>query len=113
MFYETRKNTKEAFRVLSCVIYTIIINYVCIEYLACEYIFLSKLPVNNGAVFKHGNKIYDRTLGIGIPDLLMNLMSFHGFLRKKNSVVVLKCPKRMLEYYFSKGFIDFDSNKIN
>ena len=32
MFYETRAyNTKKTFRVLSCVIYTIIKNYVCID----------------------------------------------------------------------------------
>ena len=36
MLYETRKNPKKAFKVLSCFIYTIISNYVCIDYLACE-----------------------------------------------------------------------------
>ena len=36
MFYETRKNTKKYFKVFSCVIYTIINNYVCIDYLVCE-----------------------------------------------------------------------------
>ena len=36
MFYETRKNPKKAFKVLSFVIYKIISNYVCIDYLACE-----------------------------------------------------------------------------
>ena len=36
MFYETRKKPKKAFKVLSCVIYTIIRNYVFIYYLACE-----------------------------------------------------------------------------
>ena len=37
MFYETRKtNTNKMFKVLSCVIYTIIINYVCIGYLVSE-----------------------------------------------------------------------------
>ena len=63
--------------------------------------------------FQHGNKSYEKILGIGIPDLLMNLMSFHGFLRNKNSVVVLKCPKRMLEYYLTKGFTIFECNTIN
>ena len=53
---------------------------------------------------KHIDKSFDRILGIGIPYLLMNLMSFHGFLRNINSVVILKCLKRMLEYYFSKEF---------
>ena len=43
----------------------------------------------------------------------MNLMSCHVFLKNKDSVVILKCPKRMLEYYFSKGFIHFDCNKSN
>ena len=36
MFYETRKNPKKYFKVLSYVICTIINNYVCIDYLACE-----------------------------------------------------------------------------
>ena len=53
---------------------------------------------------KHGDKSFDRILGIGIPYLLINLISFHGFLRNINSVVILKNPKRMSEYYFAKGF---------
>ena len=36
IFYETRKNTKKYFKVLSCVIYTIICKYICINYLAFE-----------------------------------------------------------------------------
>ena len=36
MFYETRKYPEKAFKVFSCVIYTIINNYFCIDYLACE-----------------------------------------------------------------------------
>ena len=35
MFYETISN-RIAYRVLSCVIYTTIKNYVCIDYLACQ-----------------------------------------------------------------------------
>ena len=40
----------------------------------------------------------------------MNSMSCHGFLRNINSSVVLKCPKRMLEYYFSKVFTILECN---
>ena len=37
MFYEIgADNTQKAYRVLNCVIYTIIKNYVCIDYLACK-----------------------------------------------------------------------------
>ena len=42
MCYETRSyNPKRAFRVLSFFIYSIIKNYFCIEYLACQF-FLNK-----------------------------------------------------------------------
>ena len=40
-------------------------------------------------------------------------MSCHGFLRNKNPVVVLKCPKRILESYFSKEFTLFYCNTNN
>ena len=53
LFYETRQNPKKYSRVLSCVIYTIIRNYDCIDYLACESICLGKLPVNTEGGFKH------------------------------------------------------------
>ena len=43
----------------------------------------------------------------------MNLMYCHGFLKKKNYVVILKCPKRMLEYYLSKVFTLFEYNTNN
>ena len=52
-------------------------------------------------------------MGIGIPDLLMNLMFCHVFLNNKDSAVILKCPKSMFEYYFSKGFTYFYCTKIN
>ena len=104
MFYEKIKNPKKAFKVLSWVIYTIFSNNVCIDYLACESEKLSEIPVGSGGVLKHGKQKLWQILGIRIPDLLMNLMSCHGFLKNKKSVVILKCPKIMLEYYFSKGF---------
>ena len=72
-----------------------------------------ELPVGSGGGFKYGNKSYNKILGIGIPDLLMNLMSCHGFLRNKNSIVILKCSKKMLEYYFSKVFTILECNNNN
>ena len=57
--------------------------------------------------------IFVKELGIGIPYLLMNLMSCHGFLRDIDYVVILKFPKRMLEYYFSKGFTILECNVNN
>ena len=96
--YETRaENPKIAYGVLRCVIYTIIKNYVCIEYIDCQANKLSKVPVGYRGVYKHRYKSFDRTTGIGISYLLMNLISCHGFLMKVNYVVIIKFPKRMLE----------------
>ena len=78
MFYDTgEENHKKYFKVLSCVIYTVIKNCVCIDYLAFQLNNLSKIPVDS----RHGEKSFNRILGIGIPDLLMNLMSYHVFKR--------------------------------
>ena len=57
MFYETRKNPKKAFKVLSCVIYKTISNYVCIDYLASESKKLSEPPVGSGGGYKHEEKV--------------------------------------------------------
>ena len=62
---------------------------------------------------KHIHKSCDKILGIGILDLLMNIMSCHRFLKNINYVVLLKCPKMMLEYYFSKWFTLLECNDNN
>ena len=49
-------------------------------------------------------KYFNKFLGIGIPDLLMNLFLCHGLKKNIKYIFILKYPKRMLEYYFSKGF---------
>ena len=62
---------------------------------------------------KHGEKSFNIILGIGIKYFLMNLISCHGFLKNINYVVILKFPKRILEYYFSKGFTILEYNVNN
>ena len=52
-------------------------------------------------------------MGFGIPDILLILLSCKGFSRKNDSVFILKCPHRMSEYYFNKGFIIFDCDEVN
>ena len=58
-------------------------------------------------------KGYEKILGIGIPYLLLNLMSSHGFSKNNIFIVIFKYPKRMLEYYFSKGCTIFNCNITN
>ena len=101
------------FRALSCVIYTITSNYICIDYLGSEKTKLSNLRLGVTGRYKNLGKKYDNVLGFSIPDLLLDLLSCQGFLKNNEYVVILKCPHRMLEYYFNKGFIIFDCDENN
>ena len=49
---------------------------------------------------------YNNLFGIGTTDLLLNMLSCNGFLKNNDSVVILKCPNRMYEYYSKKGFVE-------
>ena len=93
------------FKVLSCVIYTIIDRYVCIEYLGIEIKKISEFRLGYTLKTKHEGMDYDNLFSIGIPYIFLNMLSCHGFLNNNESIVVLKCPNRMSEYYFNKGFI--------
>ena len=93
------------FKVLSCVIYTIIDRYICIYYLGTEINKISKLKLGRSFKIRHEDKDYDNLFGIGIPDILLSMLSCHVFLKNNEYIVILKCPNRMSEYYFNKGFI--------
>ena len=105
IFDENRKKSKrKMFKVLICVIYTIIERYVCIDYLGSEKSKLSDLRLGGTGRYKHYDTDYDNVLGIRIPYLLFNFLSFHGFSKNNEYVVILKFPNRMSEYYFNTGF---------
>ena len=101
------------FRVLSCVIFTIISNYVCVDYLGFEKSKLSYLCLGVAGSYKHLGRKYDNVLGLGIPDLLLNLLSCQGFSKKNESIVIPRFPNGMFEYYFNKGFIIFNCDENN
>ena len=88
MFYENNgTKPKNMYRVLSCVLYYLIKNYVCIDYISCQYKKLNSIS---------SNRISEQTsfnilLVIGTPQLLPNLVSCHGFTEKPNSTVILNC----------------------
>ena len=106
VFYELRTfNRRKMFRVLSCVIYTIIYRYVCIDYLGTETNKMSELKLGCTLKTKHENKDYDNLFGIGIPDIFMNMLSCQGFLNNNESIVILKFTNRIYEYYSNKWFI--------
>ena len=63
--------------------------------------------------YKHYDTDYDNVLGIGIPDILLIFLSCHGFSKNSESVVIIKCPHRMSEYYFNKGLFIFECDEEN
>ena len=93
------------FRVLSSLIYTIIGKYVCIDQLGSEESKLGYLHLGGTGKYKHYDTDYDNVLGIGIPNLLFIFLSFHGFSKSNEYVIILKFPNSMSEYYFNKGFV--------
>ena len=110
MFHDTMLiNPLKYFRVLRCVSYTIIDHYVCIDYPACQSKKLIQIPMDS----KYVEKYFNRRSGIGITDLLMKLLSCHSFSKNMKYILILKCLKRMLEYYFSKGFGILECNFNN
>ena len=99
VFYELGTfNPRKIFKVLSCVIYTIIDRYVCIDYLGTETKKISELHLGCSLKTRHENKDYENLFGIGIPDIFMNMLSCQGFLNNNESIVILKCPNRMSQY---------------
>ena len=58
---------------------------------------------------------FNLLLGIGITELLLNLVSCHGFMLKSNSTVILNFRSRLIDKYLSKGFfiIYRGSKKLN
>ena len=94
------------YRVLSCVPYSVIENYVCIDYLCCHFKNLS--VISSDKISEEAS--YNGLLSMGIPDLFMNLVSCHGFMEKQNSTVILVCQYCLVNYYLEKSFVILEHN---
>ena len=72
---------------------------------------LSVIPSNR--IFEQTN--FNILLGIGIPELLLNLVSFHGLTKKTNAIVLLNFLYSLVNNYLSKGLfiIENYSNQLN
>ena len=91
---------KKVYRELSCVVYSLVDNYVCIDYLLFQSKTLSS--ISSQKTFEQTS--FNILLGIGIPELLMNLVSCHGFMKKPNSTVILNCRYFLINDYLAKVF---------
>ena len=100
IYENNEKDTKTVYRVLNCVVYNLIDNYVCIDYLSCQSKTLCGISIN--PTFKETS--FNLLLGIGIPELLLDLVSCHGFNKKSHSTVILNFQSRLINNYSSKLF---------
>ena len=80
---------------MSFVIYTILDKYVCIDYLGTKKNKISDLKIACTGSNKNYGMDYNNLFEIGIPDLSLNMLSCHVFLKNDDSVVIIKCPNRM------------------
>ena len=60
---------------------------------------------------KHEGMDYDNLFGIGIPDIFMNMLSCQVFINNSESIVIIKCPNRISQYYFNNRFIQLPCDK--
>ena len=104
-------NPMKVFMVLSCIVYSIIDNYVYINYLGCQSKKFS--VIYSDKIFE--DRGYNYLLSVGIPEFLMNLISFHGFTKDTNSTVILLCHTWFVEYYLAEGLfiIEQKSEKLS
>ena len=70
----------KCFRFLSCVAYSVIDNYVCIDYLGCQSKKLSVMYYDK----IYEARSYNESIRIGIPEVLMNIISCNGFMKYIN-----------------------------
>ena len=71
-------NAKIVYIVLSCVVYNLKENYVCIYFLSCQSKTLCDISSNP----PFNEPSFNLILGIGIPEMLLNLVSCHGLMKK-------------------------------
>ena len=111
MIYENNRGKKKVYRVLSCVVYSFIDNYVFIGYISCKSKTLSS--ISSKPTFEQTS--LNILLGIEIPELLLKLVSCHGFKKKPNSTVILNSWSCLVNNYLEKGFyiIEKDSNQLS
>ena len=73
---------------------------------------LSEINLGLSLKTKHEGMEYNNLFGIGIPDIFMNMLSCQGFINNNDSIVILKCPNRMSQYYLIKDSFNYHVIKI-
>ena len=87
------------FKVLGSIVYCIMNNDICADYLCCQQ-----------AKLQFSDKGFETTTlndisGIRITELLTNVISYHEFVNNKKSTFILSCIRKLVDYYQPTGFV--------
>ena len=98
MFHDTRGGKHEKyFRVFSCVIYTIIVNYVCVDYLACQSKQLCEITMGS----KHGERVQNN-IGYCNYIFIIELIVVSWFFEERKFCCHIKTPQNNVGILFFK-----------
>ena len=81
-------------------------EFFCIDYVCCHFKTLS--VISSDKISEDAS--YNELRGIGILEVLMNLIYCHELMKNINSTVVLVCQYRLVNYYLEKGFVILEHN---
>ena len=56
------------------------------------------------------NRTYNVVSGIGIPELLMDVISYHEFVNNTKSDLILSCHIKLVDYRLQKCFVLHENN---
>ena len=95
-------------KVLREVIYWTLYNHVCIHYALLQ-------KYSNILSFHKGfeDAYYNEISGIGIPELLMNIVSCNEFEKRNTPTTNLTCRRNLVWYYLVYGTEVFQWNNFN
>ena len=81
-------------------------NFVCIDYMCCTE---TKLRVTSkGRGFE--NITYNAVSVIVITELMIIIISFHGFVNNTKSSFILSCNSKLVDYYPQKDIVLLKNN---
>ena len=97
VFYDINKILM--YKVIGLVVYTIIDDYICLDYLGFLQERLSKHDNN------FENTKFKNLYALRIPKILMNIISCHVFAKYSILEVILTCWNDLVPYYIFKRFV--------
>ena len=103
MKYEHRKTTM--FKLLDTFFYCIIHNKFFLDYM-----FLQIYPKLYSFDQLFEDTYYNSINVIFIPEVLMNIVSCHKFLKENPPTLILTCRRSLLSYHLSKIFVILPQN---